>query len=122
MSRASIRAGLAAFGLTAALVVLPATAALAHGEVEVGKYAVEIGFGTEPAYVGYPNSMEVIIHVAASGEGVDDAADTLKAEVGFGDKTMEVTLEPNTDEDLGGSPGDYRAPFIPTAPGDCTMR
>jgi hypothetical protein len=44
---------LAGFGLSAAMVLLPATAALAHAERHVGPYTVAIGFGTEPAYVGY---------------------------------------------------------------------
>ncbi len=121
MNRASILAGLAVFGVSAALVILPATAALAHAEKEIGPYTVAIGFGTEPAYVGFPNSIEVIIHVTKTDAGVDTAADTLKAEVTFGSKSMDVTLEPNFDEDSGGSPGDYRGAFIPTEPGDYTF-
>lgn len=104
-----------------ALVALPATPALAHAELDIGPYSVAIGFGTEPAYVGFPNSLEVIIHEAASGNAVETAADTLKAEVRFGDQTKNLALEPNFDEDSGGSPGDYRAPFIPTSPGDYTF-
>jgi hypothetical protein len=121
MNRASILAGLAVFGLAAAIVVLPATAALAHVEKEVGPYTVAIGFGTEPAYVGFPNSVEVIIHVTKTDAGVDDATDTLNAEVRFGPKSMQVTLDPNFDTDSGGSPGDYRGAFIPTEPGDYTF-
>jgi hypothetical protein len=116
-----VLAALATLGASAAMVVLPATAALAHVEKEFGPYTVALGFGTEPSYVGFPNSVEVIIHVTAGGRGVETAADTLKAEVSFGSQTMEVTLEPNFDEDSGGSPGDYRAAFIPTSPGDYTF-
>jgi hypothetical protein len=121
MKRTGVLAVLASLGASAALIVLPATAALAHVEREFGPYTVALGFGTEPAYVGFPNSVEVIIHETASGKGVETAADTLKAEVSFGSQTMEVTLEPNFDEDSGGSPGDYRAAFIPTSPGDYTL-
>jgi hypothetical protein len=119
-----IRAGLAAVavGVTAAAIVaLPATAAFAHAERDVGPYTVAIGFGTEPAFVGFPNSLEVIVHRTADGKGIEDAADTLQAEVVFGTQTMSVALEPNFDQDSGGSPGDYRGAFIPTAPGDYTF-
>jgi hypothetical protein len=104
-----------------ALVALPAAPALAHAELDVGPYSVAIGFGTEPAYVGFPNSLEVIVHEHASGNPIETAADTLTAEVRFGDQAMDLALEPNFDEDSGGSPGDYRAAFIPTSPGNYTF-
>jgi hypothetical protein len=119
-----IKAGLAAVAVgvvAAGIAVLPATAAFAHAERDVGPYTVAIGFGTEPAFVGFPNSLEVIVHRTADGKGIEDAADTLQAEVVFGTQTMPVALEPNFDADSGGSSGDYRGAFIPTAPGDYTF-
>ncbi len=123
MQRLCVRASFTALALlgSAAIVGLAATPALAHAEREVGPYTVAIGFGTEPAYVGFPNSVEVIIHETKSGNGVENAADTLKATVSFGSATMPVALEPNFDEDSGGSPGDYRGAFIPTSPGAYTI-
>jgi hypothetical protein len=124
MRTKAIRAGLAAAGIgmaVAAIVVLPATAAFAHAEREVGPFTVAIGFGTEPAYVGFPNSLEVIVHRTSDDKGIEDAASTLQAEVIFGTQNMSVALEPNFDTDSGGSPGDYRGAFIPTAPGDYTF-
>jgi hypothetical protein len=112
---------LAVTAAVVALVALPAAPAFAHAELDVGPYSVSIGFGTEPAYVGFPNSLEVIVHEHASGNAVETAADTLKAEVRFGNQTKDLALEPNFDEDSGGSPGDYRAPFIPTSPGNYTF-
>lgn len=106
---------------TAGFVMLGAAPALAHVEKDVGPYSVAIGLGTEPAYVGYPNSVEVIVHETASGKGVDSAAGTLEATIGFGARSMPVTLEPNFDEDAGGSPGDYRGAFVPTQPGRYTI-
>ena len=103
------------------VVVLGAAPALAHAEVEAGPYTVEIGLGSEPAYVDSPNSVEVIVHRTASGNGVDSAADALQATIGFGSQTMPVSLEPNFDEDSGGSPGDYRGAFVPTQPGRYTI-
>jgi hypothetical protein len=111
-----------AIAVSAATIVLPATAASAHAEFEDGPYTVAIGFGTEPAFVGYPNSVEVIVHDRASGKGVDTAADTLNATIEFGSaQPMPVSLQENFDEDSGGSPGDYRGAFFPTQPGKYTI-
>jgi hypothetical protein len=108
--------------IVAASIVIPATAASAHAEFEVGPYDVAIGFGTEPAYVGDPNSVEVIIHDHASGKGIDTAADTLNATIAFGSaQPKAVSMEGNFDEDSGGSPGDYRGAFFPTQPGKYTI-
>lgn len=109
-------------GCMAAVVVVPATAAFAHAESDVGPYTVAIGFGTEPAYVGFPNSVEVIILQTSSGKGVLTAADTIDATVAFGSSApLSVSLLPNFDEDSGGSPGDYRGAFVPTQPGKYTI-
>jgi hypothetical protein len=120
-----LRRFLVAFGmviLTAVgIVMLGAGPALAHAETEVGPYTLAIGLGSEPAYVGDPNSVEVIIHDTETGKGVDSAADSLDATIGFGSQTMPVSLEPNFDEDSGGSPGDYRGAFVPTQPGKYTI-
>jgi hypothetical protein len=111
---------LGAITISTATVVLPATAASAHAEFEDGPYEVAIGFGTEPAYVGQPNSVEVI--VTQSGKGVDTAADTLNATVAFGSaQPKPVSMQENFDEDSGGSPGDYRGAFFPTQPGKYTI-
>ena len=108
--------------ISAAAIVLPATAASAHAEFEDGPYTVAIGFGTEPAYVGDPNSVEVIIHDTASGKGIDSAADTLNATIAFASaQPKPVSMQENFDEDSGGSPGDYRGAFFPTQPGKYTI-
>jgi hypothetical protein len=108
--------------VAASLLLLAASPAFAHAERQVGPYTLAIGLGTEPAYVGFPNSVEVIIHETASGKGVNNAADTLKADLSLGSASTPVALEPNFDQDSGGSPGDYRGAFIPTSPGAYTIR
>jgi hypothetical protein len=105
--------------LTASIVTIvvvglaPATSAhegRTHGDLEV-----EVGFGTEPAYAGQPNSVQLIlIH---DGVPVVDLGDTVDVEVEFGDQTMALELEPNFAVGEFGEPGDYRAWFIPTRPG-----
>ena len=109
-------------GLVAAGVVIPAVAASAHAETSAGPYTLAIGFGTEPAYVGFPNSVEVIVHVTKTGKGVDSAASTLNATVAYGSaQPDQVALEGNFDEDSGGTPGDYRGAFVPTQAGKYTI-
>jgi hypothetical protein len=96
-----------------ALALAPATAALAHGEETQGDLSIVIGFGTEPAYAGLPNSAQVIL--VHDGVPVDDAKD-LQVEVTFGDATETFDLEPAF-----GEPGDYRADFVPSEPGPYTF-
>ena len=120
MKRWSVPAALIG-AVSASVLILGAAPAFAHAERQVGPYTVAIGLGTEPAYVGYPNSVEVIIHETASGKGVDNAADTLKATLSLGSASTPIAMEPNFDEDSGGSPGDYRGAFIPTSPGAYTI-
>jgi hypothetical protein len=93
-----------------------ATPALAHEERDVGKYAFAVGFGDEPAYAGFENSVQLLL----SGPGdraVTDLGDTLKVEVRFGDQKLDVPLVPNFEIGEFGIPGDYRAWFFPTRPG-----
>jgi hypothetical protein len=102
--------------VAAATVVLPPAVASAHALTHAGPYTLAIGFGTEPAYVDIPNSVEVIVQQGQ--KGVDSAANSLNATVTFGsEQPHAVTLEPNFDPDSGGSPGDYRGAFVPTQPG-----
>jgi len=101
------------------LVSLPATMALAHEEHKVANYNVEVGFGTEPAYAGVTNSAQLII--TNNDKPVTDAKG-LKVAVSTGDtEPKQFPLEPFWSDDFG-QPGDYRAFFIPTAPGAYTFR
>ncbi len=101
----------AALGAT---ILLGAAPALAHEERTVGDLDVEVGWGTEPAYSGEVNSVQLLL--SHGGEPVTDLGDTLDLEVTFGDRSTTLTLEPFFGEGEG-TPGDYRAWFIPTAPG-----
>ena len=101
------------------LVPLLAVPALAHGEHKVANYTFVVGFGTEPAYAGQTNSVQLMI--SNNGEPVKDAKG-LKAAVTTGDaEPKEMPLEPYFGADWG-EPGDYRAFFIPTAPGAYTFK
>jgi hypothetical protein len=109
-----------ALGLAALLVPIWAGAAAAHEARRVGGYRVAVGFGDEPAYAGQKNSVQVLITDAA-GQPVTDLGDTLKVMVMMGKQSMGLTMEPYFEVGEFGTPGDYRAFFIPSAPGRYTF-
>ncbi len=111
----------AAIALIAAL--LPTMAAAhEHREVADGRYELTVGFLTEPAYVTQQNGLSLrVLQVsdatpaaadAHAGTPVEGLADTLTAEVSYGDQSMDLELEPVFND-----PGHYQAIFFPTAPG-----
>jgi hypothetical protein len=104
---------LSASVLVFGLVTLGATAASAHEEVRAGPLELVVGFGQEPAYTGQPNSVQVIL--SQDGEPVSHVRG-LEVEVTFGDASASFPLEESFE-----TPGDFRAPFIPSQPGDYTF-
>jgi hypothetical protein len=109
----------AAVVLAVLLVPLLAVPASAHGEHKVGNYTFVVGFGTEPAYAGETNSVQLMI---SNGDKPVTDARGLKAAVSTGDADpKEMALQPYFGQGWG-EPGDYRAFFIPTAPGAYTFR
>ncbi len=108
---------LAAALLTVPLLTVLAPAAVSHEGRPTGDgdLVMVVGFGTEPAYAGQPNSVQLILE--HDGEAVVDLGDTLDVEVAFGDQTMALELEPFFEVGEFGTPGDYRAWFIPSRAG-----
>jgi hypothetical protein len=90
--------------------------ASAHEERDEGKYVFAVGFGTEPAYAGQINSVQLLLS-DASGDPVTELKSGLKVSVSFGDQTQSYPIEPNFEVGEFGIEGDYRAWFIPTRPG-----
>jgi hypothetical protein len=109
----------------AALALLgPAAAASAHVGTSVGQIDMETGFVSEPAYVGQPNG--VVLILSYKGKPVEDLGDAVTVEVGFGDQTSEPqTLSPAFFFEDGalesGNPGEYHYSFIPSQPGPYTF-
>jgi hypothetical protein len=99
-------------GLALVLTGAPASVAGAHTDVPVGPLDLEIGFGTEPAFTGQLNSAQLI--VTRGGAPVTRGV-KVDVEISFGDTTVTLEFEP-TEE-----PGDYRAWFIPSQPGEYTF-
>jgi hypothetical protein len=115
-----IIAAMAAVMLAGLLVPLLAGPAAAHEDRKVGSYDFVVGFGSEPAYAGVPNSVQLIL--SRGGKPVTDLTDTLKVAVTTGDaQAKEMAMRPNFAVGVYGEPGDYRADFIPTAAGKYTF-
>ena len=115
----SRRTTVAAAVVAVLLVPLLAVPASAHGEHKVANYTLEVGFGTEPGYAGVTNSVQVMVR--NNGKPVTDIKG-LKVAVSTGDaEPRQMALEPYFGDDFG-EPGDYRAFFIPTAPGAYTFK
>ena len=108
-----------AAGLAALLVPLLAAPALAHEAHKVASYDLEVGFGSEPAYTGVLNSVQLLI--SKGGKPATDVKG-VKVAVSTGDaEPKALDLVPYWSDDFG-EPGDYRAFFIPTAPGAYTFK
>jgi hypothetical protein len=114
-----LRLGISAVTLAALLVLLPVVAG-AHETRPVldDQYEVTVGFLDEPAVAGELNglSLRVTKGSGEAGEPVEGLAETLQAEVIYGDQTMALELSPVFQD-----PGHYRGIFIPTAEGDYTF-
>ena len=107
-------------GLSALLVGAWAGPAGAHEGRQVGRYRFVVGFGDEPAYAGQKNSVQLLLS-DARGKPVTDLGDTLEVMVMAGRQTQDLTLEPFFEVGEFGTPGDYRAFFIPSTPGTYTF-
>jgi hypothetical protein len=118
----SLTTVLAAAILCVALAAL-AVPALAHETASAGDLALEVGWGTEPAYAGQLNSVQLIVTHKADGDPINDPGARLTAMVSYGDQKQDFPLTPTYDAEAGtGTPGEYAALIIPTAPGDYTFR
>jgi hypothetical protein len=103
---------LAAVMLALLVSLVGVTVAFAHEQRTVGKYTFVVGFLNEPAYTGFPNSLDMRIMEAQSGKPVEGLEKTLRAEVIFGASTMPLQLRARF-----GQPGAYLADFVPTKAG-----
>src|SRR5439155_190493 len=105
--------------LAAVMLIMGAPAASAHAQRQAGPIHMEIGFGTEPAYVGQPNSAQIIL--TEHGQPVVDLRGSLKVQVSFGGQQTDISLQADFEVGGDGTPGDYRAWFIPSQPGPYTF-
>jgi hypothetical protein len=119
----------AAIGLAGTLMTFTSAGpASAHEERKVGNYMFHVGFGDEPAYAGAKNSVQLLLHDAKTDKPVTAIGDQLKVDVTQGagsasNDAQKLTMNVEPDFEVGefGTPGDYRAFFIPTTPGTYTF-
>jgi len=110
--------------LACAGVGLSAAPALAHGAYvkHTGKGDLEFltGFANEPAYINQPNAVQ--LEITLGGKAVTDLKPgDVAVTVEFGGQSTDLDLEPQFEVGEWGTPGDYRAAFIPTQPGKYTF-
>ena len=101
------------------LLMLTAAPAFAHEGRKLGDLEMEVGWGTEPALAGEPNS--VLSSWSTTANPWSISATRWTFEVTFGDQTQPFPIEPFFEPGEFGTPGDYRAWFIPTRPGQYTF-
>jgi hypothetical protein len=115
-----IRATILGGSLAAASLLLFAPAASAHEDFTDGHFDLAIGFVEEPAYAGQPNGVQLFLN--ENGHPVTDLGDELNVTVTFGDQTSDpMTFQPAFEAGEFGTPGDYRAFFVPSQPGGYTF-
>lgn len=117
-TRRRLRIVLAAALATVSL--LAPASAWAHTHLEVGDYHLTVGWANEPTLVGQPNAVQVLITDHGEQPVTDLAADALFVVVSTaGQDSQTRTLAPAFDVEEGfGTPGDYQAEILPTAPGE----
>jgi hypothetical protein len=115
------RAGAVTLGL--ALLASQALVARAHVVETSGPYHLEIGWHVEPTYTGQPNAVEATITDDKDQPITDLGPDDLQATISTAGQTSpKIAFEPAFDLEEGdGTPGQYIAPLVPTAPGDYTF-
>jgi len=98
-----------------------APAASAHEARTVNGYHWLVGFGDEPTYAGFQNSVVLFLNTP-SGKPVLNIGNKLHVTVETGNAKRTFSLEPSFDPDSGlGTKGEFDAFFIPTTPGPYTF-
>ena len=107
---------LAVVSACAVVVLCRAAPVLAHGEREQAGLVFTVGWANEPALVGEPNAVQLVVE--RGGRPVQGAERTLKVTVSIGEESTDLLeLRPVFD-----APGEYRADLIPTVVGGYTFR
>lgn len=106
-----------------ALLLSLAPIAAAHGHTTASGFNFVIGWAGEPALVGQPNGVELFVYDADEKPITDIPADAISVVISTaGQDSSSFSLSPAFDVEEGsGTPGEYAADIIPTAPGDYTF-
>ncbi|HUP86724.1 MAG TPA: hypothetical protein VM143_13755 [Acidimicrobiales bacterium] len=121
MQRITAKLAAVTFVLSLATVFATSTPAWAHERRLVAdKYNFVVGWGDEPTYNGFKNSVQLILSDAAHSP-ITDLGDTLQVEVISGDQKVTLPIEADFEVGKFGTPGDYRAWIVPTRTGNYTF-
>jgi len=90
---------------------------LAHEEITVGDYTLEIGWLSEPPVVGQQNAIVVNVTTTSDKQPVEDVSG-LTVTISYGGQEKALTLQPLGED----TPGQFIAPLIPTVPGKYTVK
>ncbi len=112
---------LAALPLTAVLSLVGAASAGAHEPRTSGALRFVVGWGDEPTYTGYKNSVQLMV-TDAQGDPVNDLGDAVEVEVVYGEESTLLPMGANFVPGAFGEEGDYRAWLTPTEAGEYTFR
>ena len=96
-------------------VLLNYQTAVAHEEIKVGDYTLEIGWLSEPPIVGQQNA--VVVNVFTSEEQPVEDVSELTVTISYGGQNKILTLEPMGEH----TPGQFVAPILPTIRGQYTV-
>jgi hypothetical protein len=109
---------LAAISCVPLSVIVMASPAAAHEQRDFAGVHAEVGWGIEPTYAGFQNSVQLIL-TDTNDQPVTDLGDTLNVAVTSGNQTTTLPVVPDFSlgPDVSGDPGDYRAWIVPTRPG-----
>lgn len=110
----SRRVGTAVILFTVLFSAILVNRAHAHTRVEVGPYAIVVGWLVEPPVVGERNAISVEIH--EGDQPVAGAEGTLNAEILYAGRSLRANLNPTQ------TPGLYTADLYPTVRGQYQIR
>jgi hypothetical protein len=103
-----------AMGILIAGLFLQVGFAFAHERIEIGPYAVIVGWRNEPAIVGERNS--ILFQVSEDGEIIEHLESTVDAEIIYAGRIFRANITPADAE------GWYAIEFLPTVRGQYTLR
>ena len=105
------------FVMAAMVVVVASSPALAHESREVGPYTLTVGWITEPAYSGLPNSVSLRIRDTETEEGIEEQAQNIMVDIVYGEEMLTAPMRAAFND-----PGHYRSDLVPSRPGTWAFR
>jgi hypothetical protein len=117
------RSALIAGPVAGSLLLSLAPVVTAHGHTSASGFNFVIGWSGEPALIGQPNGVQLFVYDADEKPITDIPADAISVVVSTaGQDSSSLSLAPAFDVEEGfGTPGEYSADIIPTAPGEYTF-